>query len=355
MAQIGNRGKGKIVKTIFVVDDTNINLLDAEEALSEGYNVFTLSSASLMFEVLENVLPDLILLDILMPDMDGFEALKKLKSTAKYANIPIVFLTSKNDAVTEAQGFKMGAIDFISKPFSKPVLINRIEAHLDMERKIRERTEKHLRLQNSLVSVLANMVEGRDKMTGNHIQRTTYYINILLDAMLKRGLYADEILNWNLESVVSSARLHDIGKIVVTDLILNKPDKLTPQEYEVMKTHAIEGEKLIDIIINESGDEYFLHSARLFAGSHHERWDGAGYPCGFKGADIPLQGRIMAVVDVYDALRSERPYKKGFTHEKAVEIITEGRGTQFDPKIVDVFLDINELFAQAEITAAAAK
>ena len=336
------------MKKIFVVDDTNINLLDAEEALSEEYNVFTLSSASVMFEVLENVKPDLILLDILMPDMDGFEALEKLKSGARYADIPVIFLTSKNDAVTEARGFEMGAIDFISKPFSKPVLINRIEAHLDMESKVRERTEKHLRLQNSLVSVLANMVEGRDKMTGNHIQRTTYYINILLDAMLKRGVYADEIQSWNIDTVVSSARLHDIGKIVVTDLILNKPGKLTSEEYEIMKTHAEEGEKLIDIIINESGDEYFLRSARLFAGNHHERWDGAGYPCGLKGEDIPLHGRIMAVADVYDALISDRPYKKGFTHEKSVAIITEGRGTQFDPKIVDVFLEVNMLFVEIQ-------
>ena len=188
------------------------------------------------------------------------------------------------------------------------------------------------------------MVEGRDKLTGSHIERTTNYINILLNAMLKSGLYDDEIRKWDLETVISSARLHDIGKIVVTDLILNKPDKLTVQEFEIMKTHTVEGEKLIDIIINESGEGDFLRSARLFAGNHHERWDGTGYPSGLKGEDIPLQGRIMAVVDVYDALVSARPYKKGFTHEKAVEVIKKGSGTQFDPKIVDVFLDVSVLF-----------
>jgi len=336
------------METIFVVDDTKFNLLDAEEALTENYNVFTLLSASIMFDVLEEVQPDLILLDILMPDMDGFETLEKLKSNKKYADIPVIFLTSQSDAVTEARGFKMGAVDFISKPFSKPVLLNRIEAHLNMENKVRVRTEKHLRLQNSLISVLANMVEGRDKLTGRHIERTTKYINILVNEMLKRSLYDDEILKWDLETVISSARLHDIGKIVVTDLILNKLDKLTVEEFEIMKTHTVEGEKLIDIIIKESGEGDFLRSARLFAGNHHERWDGTGYPYGLKGEDIPLQGRIMAVVDVYDALVSDRPYKKGFTHEKAVEIIKKGSGTQFDPKIVDVFLEVNFLFVEIQ-------
>jgi len=336
------------MKTIFVVDDTKINLLDAEEALSENYNVFTLLSASIMFDVLEKVQPDLILLDILMPDMDGFEALEKLKSNKKYTDIPVVFLTSQSDAVTEARGFKMGAVDFISKPFSKPVLLNRIETHLFMESKIRERTEKHLRLQNSLISVLANMVEGRDTQTGNHIERTTNYINILVDAMIERGVYADEIKSWDIDSVVSSARLHDIGKIVITDLILNKPGRLTAEEFELMKNHTTEGEKLVDIIITESGEGDFLRSAGLFAGNHHEKWDGTGYPRGLKGEDISLQGRIMAVVDVYDALVSDRPYKKAFTHEKAVEIITEGNGTQFDPQIVGVFLEINGLFAELQ-------
>jgi putative two-component system response regulator len=230
-----------------------------------------------------------------------------------------------------------------------------------------QRTEKLQRLQNSMVSILANMVENRDKYTGSHVERTTKYLKILLEAMLERNVYSDEIRHWtheevfssgslndtvsetdsfNLESVISSARLHDIGKITITDLILNKPGKLTPDEFELMKTHSIEGEKIIDSIILESGNEAFLLNAKLFAGSHHEKWDGTGYPRGLKGADIPLQGRIMAVADVYDALISERPYKKAFTHEKAVEIIKESRGSHFDPKIVDVFLEVSDLFKE---------
>ena len=153
----------------------------------------------------------------------------------------------------------------------------------------------------------------------------------------------------HLDDVTLSARLHDIGKITISDLILNKPKDLTADEYELMKSHAIEGEKIIDSIIAESGDEVFLQNAKLFAGGHHEHWDGTGYPRGLKGEDIPLQGRIMAIVDVYDALVADRPYKQAYTHEKAVEIIRESSGNQFDPKIVDVFLEVNELFATIDL------
>ena len=341
------------MKTIFIVDDNDVNLSTAAKALSKHYRVFTLPSATDMFELLNNIVPDLILLDILMPEMDGFEAMRLLKNDVRYSDIPVLFLTSRNDAATEAHGFEIGALDFISKPFSEPVLLNRIKTHLEIEELIRERTamllqrtEKLQRLQNSMVSILANMVENRDKYTGRHIERTTKYIKILLTAMLERGVYSDEINHWGFEEVVSPARLHDIGKITITDLILNKPGKLTEDEYELMKTHTTEGEKIIDNIIAESGDEAFLQNAKLFAGFHHERWDGTGYPRGLTGVDIPLQGRIMAIADVYDALISDRPYKRAFTHEKAVEIIRESRGSHFDPEIVDVFLTVSDSFKE---------
>ena len=356
------------MKTIFIVDDNDVNLSTAAKALSKQYRTFTLPSASDMFELLNNIAPDLILLDIAMPGMNGFEAMQLLKGDARYSDIPVMFLTSRNDAATEARGFEMGAVDFISKPFSEPVLLNRVRTHLEIEGLIRERTAmlqqrtvKLQRLQNSMVSVLANMVENRDKQTGRHIERTTKYIKILLTAMIERGVYSDEIRHWNsgevviadeadhsnLEIVISSSRLHDIGKIAVTDLILNKPGSLTADEYALMKTHASEGEKIIDSIISESGDEAFLRYAKLFAGFHHEKWDGTGYPHGLKGADIPLQGRIMAIADVYDALISDRPYKRAFTHEKAIEIIKESKGSHFDPEIVDVFLAISDSFKEA--------
>jgi len=334
------------LKTIFVVDDNNVNLLSADEALSNHYRVFTMPSASSMFQLLEDITPDLILLDIMMPEMDGFEALKILKSEHKYSNIPVIFLTSRNDASTESLGFEMGAIDFISKPFSKPVLLNRLKTHLDIEDIIRERTESLKRLKNSIVSVLANMVENRDTMTGSHIERTTSYIRLLLEAMIKQKVYYDEISQWDLELAISSARLHDVGKIAITDLILNKAGNLDNDEFGIIKTHSVEGERIIDGIISESGDETFLQYAKLFAGYHHERWDGKGYPRGLKGEDIPLQGRIMAIADVYDALVSSRPYKQAYTHEKAKKIIVDNKGTQFDPKLVDVFIEVSDLFAR---------
>ena len=345
--------------TIFVVDDNTVNLMTADKALSNSYNVVTFASASAMFDFLNNTtVPDMILLDIMMPEIDGFEALRRLRVDTRYAAIPVIFLTSKNDAVTEALGFEMGVVDFIPKPFSELVLLNRIKTHLHIEEIIAERTviisrqtemlkqrtEKLLRLQNSMTSVLASMVENRDKLTGEHITRTTAYLKIMINAMIDRGIYIDEIKNWDFDLVISSARMHDLGKIAVTDLILNKPEKLTEQEFEIIKSHAAAGEKIIDEIIKETGDEIFLQNAKLFAGYHHERWDGNGYPRRLKGTDIPLQGRIMAIADVYDALVAERSYKKAFTHEKAVEIILENKGKQFDPKIVDVFYEANHLF-----------
>ena len=334
------------MKTLFVVDDNDINLVATETVLSGRYNVFAMPSVVGMFELLKNVSPDLILLDIEMPEMNGFEALRRLKANERYANIPVIFLTGHKDAVIESLGFDMGVVDFITKPFSAPVLLNRIKLHLNIEGLIRERTEKLQRLQNSMVSVLADMVENRDKMTGNHIDRTTMYMSLLLAAMQARGIYDDEVNEWDLEVIISSSRMHDVGKIVISDMILNKPGALTPEEFEMIKTHAAEGERIIEDIIAESGDEDFLRNARLFAGYHHERWDGDGYPRGLAGTEIPLQGRVMAIVDVYDALVSERPYKPAFPHAESVGIIRENRGGHFDPIIADVFLEISDLLAK---------
>jgi putative two-component system response regulator len=334
------------MKTIFVVDDSDTNLSMAEEALDKLYRVMTMPSAVKMFSLLEKIIPDLILLDIEMPEIDGFEALSRLKSESYWVNIPVMFLTGRNDAAVEVHGFEMGAVDFVTKPFSAPVLINRIKTHLDIDELIRERTSQLNRLQNSIVSVLANIVESRDKGTGGHIERTSAYIRILIDEMKRRGVYGDVISGWETEKLISSARMHDLGKISITDLIVNKPGKLTDEEYEIMKTHAEEGERIIDKIIAQTGEGEFLRNARLFAGSHHERWDGKGYPNKLKGEDIPLQGRIMAIVDVYDALVSERPYKKAFTDEEAVQIIMQNAGTYYDPKIAEVFYEVKDIFKE---------
>ena len=335
------------MKTIFVVDDSDTNLSMAEAVLEDQYRVMTMPSAFKMFALLEKITPDLILLDIEMPEMDGFSALQKLKLDNKWSEIPVVFLTGRNDADVEADGFKMGAIDFVTKPFSAPVLLNRLKTHLGIDEIIRERTAQLHKLQNSIVSVLADMVENRDKGTGGHIERTSKYIKILIDEMKKHDVYK-EIFEWDVEKIISSARMHDLGKISITDIIVNKPGKLTDEEFELMKTHAREGERIIDEIISRTGEGEFLRNAKLFAGTHHERWDGKGYPHGLKGEEIPLQGRIMAIVDVYDALVSERPYKKAFAEDEAMKIIKQNSGTHFDPKIVDIFCNAKDLIKQVK-------
>jgi len=301
-------------------------------------------SAAKMFALLEKVTPDLILLDIEMPEMSGFEALICLKANPSHKNIPVIFLTGYTDDSVEARGFELGVVDFIAKPFSTPVLLNRIKMHLEIDELIRERTAKIRQLQNGIISVLADVVEERDERTGGHNDRTAMYVRILIKAMEERGVYADEMGEWDMEMVVSSARLHDVGKIHIFDMILNKPGKLDYEEYEKMKLHTTEGARIIDRMIEQTGEEGFLRNAKLFAEYHHECWDGTGYPYGLAGTAIPLQGRIMAIADVYDALVSLRPYKEAFTNEDAVHIISTLAGKHFDPKIVEVFLDVKDQF-----------
>jgi putative two-component system response regulator len=332
-------------KMIYVVDDNDTNLSVAKEALKEQYRVMTLPSATKMFALLEKIQPDLILLDIEMPEMDGFEALRRLKTNDLLVDIPVIFLTSMSDATTEVRGFQLGVVDFIAKPFSAPVLLNRIKTHLDIDEIIRERTAQIERLKNAIVFGFADMVEKRDHETGGHVERTAEYIKILVNAMMARGIHNEELRDMNIESLISSARLHDVGKISIPDSILNKPGRLDQEEFEIMKTHAAKGEEIIIQMASRTDDDEFLDNARLFAGYHHERWDGAGYPYGLKGTKIPLQGRIMAIVDVYDALVSERPYKKPFTEEEAIRIIMDSAGKQFDPFIADVFFEVKDQFS----------
>ena len=333
-------------KMIFVVDDNDTNLIMASEALEERYRVMTLPSAERMFAILRKIIPDLILLDIEMPDIDGFEALRRLKENELYADIPVMFLTSMTDAAVEARGFELGVVDFIGKPFSAPVLLNRIKTHLNIDELIRERTAQLQALQNAIVYVLADMVESRDYDTGGHVGRTTLYVEILLNAMKNKNSHADEIKNLTMDSFISSARLHDVGKIAVPDAVLNKPGKLTQEEFESMKKHTTEGERIIDQIVTRTGNVDFLRNAKSFTSSHHERWDGSGYPRGLKGYEIPIQGRVMAIADVYDALISERPYKKAFTHSQACEIIKESAGTHFEPALVELFMDARDEFEE---------
>jgi len=330
------------MKTIFMVDDSDTSLTIAKNALENQYRVLTMSSAARMFIILEKVIPDLIILDIKMPEMDGFEALNILKSKPVYANIPVMFLTGCSDRVIEAKGFEMGVVDFISKPFSEPVLLKRIKTQLDIEDVISERSNRIKLIQNGIIDIIANVIEERDADTAGHNDRIAMYIKILITAMKERGVYADEISGWDIEKIAQSSRLHDMGKINIIDTILNKQGKLDDDEYIKIKNHPLDGVNLIDKILKQTGEQDFLSNAKLFAEYHHERWDGTGYPHGLKGTDIPLHGRILAVIDAYEVLISKRPYKEPLSNEEAVKIISSNSGKQFDPKIVEVFIAIQE-------------
>ena len=337
------------MKTIFIVDDSDTNLMTAKAALDGVYKSYALPSAARMFKLAEKIMPDLILLDVDMPEMDGFEAMRVLKQDCRLRSVPVVFLTARQDTEAEIRGFDLGALDFINKPFSPPVLRKRIETHIEVDKLIKTSQQALRDVHNATISVIADVVESRDKVTGGHIERTQVYLAILVDELIRTGIYADEISTWNLNLLLPSAQLHDVGKISISDVILNKPGKLTDEEFEAIKGHAAEGERIIDRIISKTKDDGFLLFAKNFAGYHHEKWNGTGYPRGLAGGAIPLEGRLMAVADVYDALVSERPYKKPFTHEQAVEIIKKDSGTHFDPAIVDAFMNVAGDFYKASL------
>ena len=272
-------------KAVFVVDDNDTTLTLVAKTLEKQFKVITLPSAVKMFSMLEKIMPSLVLLDVEMPVINGFEAIKRLKANDLFSEIPVIFLTGLEDSASEAYGIELGAVDFISKPFSETVLMNRVKNHLSLDDLIRDRTEQlRLRteqlflLHNNIVFTLADLVESRDTNTGGHIDRTTAYLKILTDALLLREIYIEEMRTWNVEAFISSARLHDLGKVWVPDSILNKPGKLTEEEFEIMKSHPLEGERLIDQMISRTGDSEFLQNAKLSAAYHHERWDGSGYP-----------------------------------------------------------------------------
>ena len=347
-------------KKVFLVDDNATNLIIGKNALIGKYNVFTIPSGEKLLKMLEKIIPDLILLDIEMPEMNGYEAIKIIKSDKRTSSIPVIFLTAKTETANELEGLSLGAIDYITKPFSPPLLLKRIEVHLLVEEQknelknyndnlmgmVKDKTKTVINLQNAILKTVAEMVEFRDDITGSHIERTQSYLKALYEKIVEKGLYKEEISTWDINVFLQSAQLHDVGKIAIKDNILQKPAKLTPQEFEEMKSHTTFGKMIVDKISKSAVEDVFLEHAKIFALSHHEKWDGTGYPMGLSGNDIPLQGRLMAIADVYDALISERPYKKAFTHEKAVEIIREGSGSHFDPSLVDIFTSISDKFKE---------
>jgi len=353
--------------TIIIVDDNLTSLTAGKNILKTFYQVIPVTSAQDMFEVLLQVKPDLILLDIEMPEIDGYQAIKKLKENKEYSDIPVIFLTARDDSDSEIEGFDLGAVDYISKPFSAPLLLKRIEKDLlivkqknnllkvqtelktylkNLEKAISENVSNIQKLHDAVYDTLIDMVEYRDIYTGGHIMRTQYYVKILYDELVKEKIYFNEILDWDEHSVLVAAKLHDVGKIAVSDVILGKNERLTEVEFETMKAHVTAGVDIIERVSKKTGESELYNHAIKMAGTHHEKWDGTGYPIGLKGNSIPIEGRIMAIADVYDALISVRPYKDSLSHEQACELIEKGVGTQFDPVLIKVFKNVKDEFAK---------
>ncbi|MDR1955963.1 MAG: response regulator [Treponema sp.] len=339
-------------KKIMLVDDNITNLTVGKNALIDKYDVFTIPSGEKLFKLLEKVIPDMILLDVEMPGMNGYEVIQVLKKQERFAAIPVIFVTAKSDDGSELRGLSLGAIDYITKPFSPPLLAKRIEVHLlvesqkrelkayntNLQQMVTEKTWEVVGLQNAILKTVAELVESRDAITGGHIERTHAYLQILVRAMKRQGVYQEEIAAWDEDIFCQSSQLHDVGKIAIRDSILFKQGKLTPEEFEEMKKHTTFGVQVIEKIRESTSEKAFLEHAKILAGTHHEKWDGSGYPRGLTGSVIPLQGRLMAIVDVYDALLSVRPYKAALSQEEALCIIATSSGGHFDPVIVEVFL-----------------
>ncbi len=336
---------------IVIVDDNVTNLKFAEQALKPYYKVTLLTSAAQTMKFLSKRTPDLILLDINMPEINGYEIFSKIKSIDRLKQIPIIFLTALNDVESELKCLKLGALDFISKPFAPELMLSRIKIHLELatyrknlEFLVNEKTRTIERLQDSMVVGLAELVECRDGETGGHIKRTAKYLEILVRAMLNAGFYADILTEEYIHNIIRSAPLHDIGKIGISDNILLKQGDFDKNERDYMKQHTTLGGMALQKVIDATDGENFLYVAKDMALCHHEKWDGTGYPSGISGHSIPLCARIMAIADVYDALTSKRPYKKPFSHSKAVDIIVNSSGTHFEPCIVDVFESVSDSF-----------
>lgn len=338
---------------ILVVDDTRTNLEILVEILGEAYDVSVALSGFEALELVKLCPFDLILLDIMMPIMDGYEVLEKIKSIESYDSVPVMFISALSDIKNKTKGFNLGAVDYIVKPFNIEEVKSRVKTHLQLrtalmaledqneilEHKVEERTHEVRMIQQATMMSFASLAEFRDSETGAHIKRVKEYARVVATGLRNFDKYKHLITDRYVELLVMSCPLHDIGKVGIPDAILLKKGKLTFDEFEEMKKHTIYGKQAIEAVERDIGSLGFLHLGKEIAISHHEKWDGSGYPNGLSGDNIPLSGRIIAIADVFDGLVSRRVYKPPFTLEVAIGIILEGKGAHFDPDIVEVFME----------------
>lgn len=347
-------------QTVLIVDDTPDNITLLNGLLKDTYKTKVANNGERALKVaVADPLPDIILLDIMMPGIDGYEVCRRLKADAKTRDIPVIFLTAKTQVEDEQMGFDVGCVDYITKPISPPIVLARVATHLTLkaasdflkdknaylESEVERRTREVQVVQDVTIMAMASLAETRDNETGNHIRRTQNYVRALAKKLQTHPKFKDVLDDNTVEMLYKSAPLHDIGKVGIPDAILLKQGKLTPEEFAVMKTHTTLGrdtilvaEKLID------APNTFLRLAREIAHFHQEKFDGSGYPEGRSGEQIPISARLMAIADVYDALISKRVYKPPFPHDESVTIIRQGKGLHFDPDMVDAFVEIADEF-----------
>jgi putative two-component system response regulator len=342
--------------TILLVDDTPHNLSVLGDILMPQYQVRVANSgARALVAAQKTPYPDLILLDIMMPEMDGYDVLRKIKIIDEIKDVPVIFVTALDSTDDEAHGLDLGAVDYITKPVNPAIVLARVQTHLTLkhaqdmmrdqnawlESEVQRRMRQSQLIQDVSMRALASLAEARDNETGAHILRTQNYVRILAEELAKIPKYADILTPDVIDTYTKASPLHDLGKVGIPDYVLHKAGKHTPEEWEIMKTHAQLGADAIWRAIMDEDDQsalHFLYVAMEIANYHHEKWNGSGYPSGLSGESIPLSARLMALADVFDALISRRVYKPPFDVGHATELIIEGRGSHFDPEVVDAFL-----------------
>lgn len=342
--------------TILVVDDAPANLTLISSLLRETYAVKATNHGARALKIAKDEAPDLILLDIVMPDIDGYEVCRRLKSDPQTQAIPIIFLTSKSDVESEQLGMSLGAVDYVTRPISPPILLSRVRAHLMdsfhartlrvnneyLEYEVNKRSKEMVALQDVTTLALASLAETRDSDTGNHLRRTQHYVRAIALQLRNHPRFEAFLTDIQIQALFKCAPLHDIGKVGIPDRVLLKPGRFEPAEWEIMKQHPTLGHNAIaKAQMHAHATSEFLETAKEIIYSHHEKWDGSGYPLGLAGDNIPISARLMAVADVYDALICRRIYKEAAPHADAIQVVMDGRGTHFDPDIVDAFCAIS--------------
>ena len=345
--------------TILIVEDSPFHIDLLVSALETDYDLLIAIDAEKALQILGKDKPDLIILDAILPGMNGYQFMEILSRDPKLDSIPVIFTTGMDQAEDQIRGFALGAVDYITKPFNTELVKRRVQLHLELDshRKnlellVTQRTKELVHTRDTVVQAVAYLAESRDETTGAHIFKTQNYCSILAEELSQR--YPDELSLQEAQLLSQASALHDIGKVAIPDKILLKPGKLTDDEMKIMKTHTLLGANAIEKTMSMLGENAFLRKALEIALSHHEKFDGSGYPKALVGNQIPVSGRIVALVDVYDALTSERPYKKAFSHEKAFDIIVHGDGRtkpeHFCPKVLQCFIDLEHNFKEVLVS-----